>query len=178
MKEQKTPAPGLAQRIAIIVACLLCVVAIVFLKTESDSRSPVYAEARKAARAAATPDSIRNMAVPDTVGDATVLPLVVETLPPAMPDSVGRDARSAGLAGHEDGYLAGCYDAEYAARRSSYDDTNTFPSAAERRAYSTAYAEGYEKGFAEVSARAHGEPSEASAAAGGPAIATHNADGD
>lgn len=160
MQPKKKNAPTRLQAALVVGGSLLCIAAIVFLKTAADNNSPAHAKVMaEAVRAAENrSDSTADMAIPDTVGDISALPAMPDSVPPAMPDSVGRDTRSASNAGREDGFLAGSYDASQGAHRASFDDTNTFPTPAEQRAYEAAYREGYEHGYAEARAQAESGP--------------------
>lgn len=140
--------PSRFEATLIILGCIVCIVGIVFLKTASDSRSPVYAKIDPvvAAKIAAA-DSVSNVAVPNVSLDSTVIPLTPDTVPPAPADSIGKDTRPAHEAGLQDGFLAGEDDAHNERPHASYDDTNTFSSAAEQQAYKHGYAEGYAEGL-------------------------------
>lgn len=145
---EKKNSPSRLEATLIILGCVACIVVIVFLKTASDRRSPMYAKINpEAARARAATDSAANVAVPDVRVDSTVIPITPDTIPPAPADSIGKDTRPALEAGKQDGFLAGEDDARNAHPRATYDDTNTFPSQAEQKAYKKGYAEGYANGL-------------------------------
>lgn len=145
---EKKNGPSRLEATLIILGCIVCIVGIVFLKTASDSRSPAYAKINpKVAARRAAADSASNVAVPNVNLDSTVMPLTPDTIPPAPADSIGKDTRPALEAGRQDGFLAGEDDAHNDRPHASYDDTNTFSSAAEQQAYKHGYAEGYAEGL-------------------------------
>lgn len=67
---------------------------------------------------------------------------------PSLPDTImGTDARDVSDAGYEDGYWAGYDDAHLGQERASYDESCTFPTAADRAKYARNYREGYQEGW-------------------------------
>lgn len=145
---EKKNGPSRLEATLIVLGCLVCIVAIVLLKTASDRRSPMYAKINpEVAREQAALDSATNVAVPDTRVDSTVLPTTPDTIPAAPADSIGKDTRPALDAGRQDGFLAGEDDARNAHPHATFDDTNTFPSREEQAAYKKGYAEGYAEGL-------------------------------
>ncbi|MBR1732296.1 MAG: hypothetical protein IJ729_00935, partial [Alloprevotella sp.] len=150
--KDKKNRPPRWQAILIAACCLLSAALILPLKLESDRRAPIYRELA-AARQAGTQEQAGTapVAVPDTTGDPTALPALPDTLPPAAPDTISwGEVRPATLAGQEDGYMAGQYDASLGQHRATYDESNTFATEAGRQAYASGYAEGYERGYAEA----------------------------
>lgn len=146
---ERNTGPSRLQATLIILACVACVVVIVFLKTASDRRSPLRtADAASDAGQTVPADTAAPVAVPDVRVDTTVLPATPDTVPPAPADSIGKDTRPAREAGRQDGYLAAEDDAQNDRPRASYDDTNTFPTPSEQHAYKRGYAEGYARGLA------------------------------
>lgn len=154
---RNSPAPW--QAVLIVSGGLLCVALILFLKMESDSRAPIYQKMAARHLVVQSEKMGKNpVAVPDTIGDPTVLPLVPDTVPAAVPDTLQwGEVRPATLAGQEDGYLAGQYDASLGQHRATYDESNTFSSSAGQQAYAIGYAEGYERGYAESMTNARGK---------------------
>ena len=140
------------QTVLIIACCAAAITGIVILKTASDERSTAMIAARNYLhqKKNSKTDSLLNVAVPDTIGDASALPFVPDTIPPALPDSIGKDIRPVENAGEEDGYIAGYDDGILDRRNHRFDDSSTFKSAAERNAYAKGYAKGYNNGFAEA----------------------------
>lgn len=66
----------------------------------------------------------------------------------SLPDTImGTDARDVADAGYEDGYWAGYDDAHLGQERASYDESCTFPTAADRAKYARNYREGYQEGW-------------------------------
>ncbi|MBR1712622.1 MAG: hypothetical protein IJ722_04405 [Alloprevotella sp.] len=150
--KDKKNGPPRWQAALIVASCLLCTALILFLKLESDRRAPIYRELAAARQTGAAQQAgLAPVAVPDTTGDPSALPAVPDTLPPAAPDTISwGEVRPATLAGQEDGYMAGQYDASLGQHRATYDESNTFTTPAGRQAYAKGYAEGYERGYAET----------------------------
>jgi len=147
---EKKNGPSLLQGSLIILACLVSVSIIIFLKMKSDLRSPVYIQTHpEAAAAMRIADSVANVAVPDTTITPDALPHVPDTVAAAPPDSIGIDFRPASEAGREDGLAAGREDGRHGVLRATFDQTSTFPTEPERKAYAEAYIEGYAQGYAE-----------------------------
>ena len=134
----------------LIAAATLVLIAIgagiFLLKCAGDKSSGRQFGATKAEQAVV--DSLRNIAIPQTSVEPSTLPVQADTVPPAMPDSIGRDARSAQTAGQEDGYAAGLLDGQTKEHGHSYDTLNAFDNAADKAAYTAAYKQAYEEGFA------------------------------
>lgn len=148
MEKKNGPSP--LQGSLIILACLVSIGIIIFLKMKSDQRSPIYAQTHpEAAAALRAADSVKNVAVPDTTITPDAMPHVPDTVAAAPPDSIGTDFRPAAEAGHEDGLIAGREDGRHGVLRATFDQSSTFPTEAERQAYAAAYNEGYERGYAE-----------------------------
>lgn len=148
MERKNGPSP--LQGSLIILACLLSVSLIVFLKMKSDLRSPIYLQTHpEVAAAIKAADSVASVAVPDTTITPDAMPHVPDTVAAAPPDSIGIDIRPASEAGREDGLAAGREDGRHGTLRATFDQTSAFPTEAGRRAYAAAYAEGYAQGYAE-----------------------------
>lgn len=147
---EKKNGPSLLQGSLIVLACLVSVCLIVFLKMKSDQRSPIYAQTHpEAAAAIRAADSVENVAVPDTTITPDAMPHVPDTVAAAPPDSIGTDFRPAAEAGREDGLIAGREDGRHGVLRATFDQSSTFPTETQRQAYAAAYAEGYNQGYAE-----------------------------
>ena len=131
------------KNILLALLCLAAVVTIILLKIGDTGGT----HANKAAAKRTVPVAVPDTTLPSSVksdsaaygGNAAQL----------LPDSllVEKDRRPAYEAGYEDGYLAGLDDGAASAPQASYDETSTFPSAAERNRYAEGYREGYAEGF-------------------------------
>lgn len=131
------------KNILLLVLCFAAVVTIIILKIGDAGGT----HARKASA-----KSHVTVAVPDTTLPSSVKSDSVAyggNAAQLLPDSllVEKDRRPAYEAGYEDGYLAGLDDGAASAPQASYDETSTFPTAAERSRYAEGYREGYAEGF-------------------------------
>ena len=141
--------PSRIQAALLILVCVVSGALIVFLKTESDRRSPAYADVYpEAAEAKRLRSMAQNVAVPDTTVAPEILPAVTDTpRVKVKPVEITIDPRPAETAGHDDGYLAGLDDGAADTPHAAYNDDNNFPTRVEQRAYKKGYAEGYAAGF-------------------------------
>ena len=132
--EKKVPA------LLFLLFSLLAVGGIVYLKSLSET------DAEGSLSAAENVEKLP-IATPYTGSLSSEMQEQAETLMVALPDTIGKDKRPPYEAGYEDGYFSGMDDGFQNAERASYDDSNSFPSPAERTAYTHGYSEGYAKGF-------------------------------
>lgn len=121
---------------------LLIVGGIIFLKKDTSAQRPLNG-------AEGGDGSSAPVAVPDTTVPPDVLPVAADTVvPDVLPDTIlGKDRREAYEAGFEDGYQCGCDDGAMGEENVSYDETNSYPSRAERDQYVKGYREGYARGL-------------------------------
>jgi len=147
-KKNSSKKPEISPWVIAVAALVLIAIGagIFLLKRAGDKSTGRQFGANKAEQAVV--DSLRNIVVPQTSVEPSTLPVQADTLPPAMPDSIGRDARSAQTAGHEDGYAAGLLDGQTKEHGHSFDTLNAFGSAADKADYVAAYKQAYEEGYA------------------------------
>lgn len=131
------------KNILLAVLCLVAVVTIILLKIGDTGGT----HAGKAAAKRAVPVAVPDTTLPSSVksDSATYGTHAAQLLPDSL--LLEKDRRPAYEAGYEDGYLAGLDDGAASAPQASYDETSTFPSAAERKRYAEGYREGYAEGL-------------------------------
>lgn len=132
--------------IIFVLVVILAAAFVVFMKTSTNNP---FDRNSADGSAAAGDSAAAPMAVPDTTISTDVMPIVSDSVAPAVLDSLSRDPRPADEAGAEDGYWNGYYDGVAGKEAAEPDVTSNFPTRAERDAYAANYTDGYARGYAE-----------------------------